>query len=131
MLLAELGLGTYNPTGTSTIFLGELPAEPEVAKAVTPYPGVAGNAKLGYDRPRMQIGVRGTQDYRTAADEAQAVYDALVGLRGRYLPSGTTWLALIAPVQSGPVWIPPGARDGRQFAVNVELHLHRPTLHRV
>lgn len=126
-LLAELGHGTYSAEDESSIFLGELPDQPTAAVAVAPYPGVAGNARIGYDRRRYQITVR-RADYRTAETAADAIYADLAGLRHR--PLGGAWLALVAPVQSGPVWMPPETDANPRFVINVELHLHQPTVHR-
>ena len=129
-LLHDLGLGTYDaPGGTSTIFLNELPAEPARAIAVALYPGPAGDAKLALDEPRVQLAVR-DDDARTAETAAEAVYGALVGLRNRALASGS-WLVLCHPVQSGPVWMPATERGRTRYVINLALHLHRPTPHRV
>lgn len=128
LLLAELGFGTYDPDGPSTIFLAELPPEPAAAIAVAAYPGPAGNARVGHDQPRWQIAVR-DEDRRTAANAAQAIYDQLVGLRNRSLASGA-WLALCHPVQSGPIYMPTEAGGRARYVVNLALHLHRPTVHR-
>lgn len=129
VLLDDRGHGVYTAAGGGSIFLGRLPTTPDVAIAVTPYPGAAGDAGIGYDQPRYQIAVRGTQDYALARARAQAVYDDLVGLTHRQL--GDAWLVLIAPVQSGPVYMPPDEHDRQQFVINLALHLHRPTVHRI
>ena len=128
-LLAERGHGVYTTPAGGSIFLGRLPAAPDEALAVTPYPGAAGDAGIGYDQPRYQIAVRGGQDYAVTRARAQAVYDDLVGLTSRQL--GDAWLVLIAPVQSGPVYLPPDEHDRCQFVINLVLHLHRPTVHRI
>ena len=127
-LLAERGHGSYVADATGgSIFLGELPPEPAAAIVVTPYPGAAGSARIGYDRPRYQITVR-DPDYRTAETTAKTIYGDLAGLGNRAL--GPAWLALIAPIQSGPIWTRPEADGRTRFAINFELHLHQPTPNR-
>lgn len=128
-LLHERGHGTYLAAAVGgTIFLDELPPEPARALAVADYPGPPGSAAIGHDQPRVQVAVR-SDDRRAAKAAAQAVYDDLVGLGSRYLASGV-WLALIHPVQSGPVSMPAGVAGRPQYVVNLALHLHRRTVHR-
>lgn len=134
LLSHQLGHGVYIPgDSTSTIFLGQLPAEPaepEAAIAITPYPGLPGNAHIGHDQPRVQYAVRGGHDSRDPETLAQRIYDDLVGLRRHTLTSGAQ-LVLCHPVQSGPIWMPTEDRGRTRFVVNLALHLHRPTVHRL
>lgn len=130
-LAHDLDHGIYVPGSlTTTIFLGQLPTDPEVAIAIAPYPGLAGNAHIGHDQPRVQYAVRGGLDPRVAEDLAQRIYDDMVGLRRRTLTSGAQ-LVLCHPVQSGPIWMPTEERGRTRYIVNLALHLHRPTVHRL
>jgi poly(3-hydroxybutyrate) depolymerase len=130
-LLDQLGHGTYRPDSDGgSIFLNLLPEAPDLATAVALYGSSRpGDAGIGYDQPRLQLRCRGTQDPRTGAARAQALYDALVGLRSRHLPGGT-WLCLCTPVQAGPVWLRTDEAGRHQYVVNIELLLRRPTAQR-
>lgn len=61
-------------------FIDHLPAEPDVAIRITEVPGNEGDFKFAYDRPSVQVWIRGDGDPRTAQAKAQEIYVALHGL---------------------------------------------------
>jgi hypothetical protein len=130
-LLDELELGVYTPSAAGgTVYLAMLPETPDRAVAVALYgSGGPADAGLGYDPVRVQLRFRGDQDVRTAEADAQAAYDALVGLRSRALPGGT-WLCLCTPVQAGPIYLGADELRRHEYVINLELLLRRPTAQR-
>jgi hypothetical protein len=129
LLLQERGHGIYDDEEgvTSTIFLGELPSDPVTALAIAPYAGAAGNVRTGYDVPRIQIAVR-ADSYLAAEIKATEVFADIIGVS--QMSMGDYWLILIAPLQSGPVWIRTDTPHNSKFVVNVELHVHKYTEYR-
>lgn len=123
-LLAELGIGTYKPTGADgTIYLLQLPQSPDVAVAVTPYTGANGDAGLPYDTPRFQIRCRGSKNDKTAGYAlAKSVWDAVQGLGSRYLPGGT-WMVQCVGVTNGPGFMGFDENGRDEYAVNVEIEV--------
>lgn len=124
MLLAQLGVGTYTPSAAGgTIYLVQLPQEPDVAMAVTPYPGATGDAGLPYDLPRFQIRCRGSKNDRTAGYAlAHSVWNALQGLGSGYLPGGT-WMVQCTGVTNGPGYMGTDGNGRDEYVVNVEIEV--------
>lgn len=130
-LLGTLGLGTYLPDAVGgTIFLGDLPPDPDVAIAVRLYGGTESDSKLPYDTSSVQFKVRGDIDFRTAKNRAQAVYDQLHGLSTRDLAPGGTWLVLCVGINGGPVYLGTDDLGRHEHAVNFRMELERHTAHR-
>lgn len=131
-LLDDFGLGVYNAGGAAggSIFLTEMPAEPDTAIAVSRYRGRESSIRLGYDEPNFQFRVRGpAADSRVSEQLAQDIYDAFHGLGSRTLPGGT-WLVVMVGNQGGP--IPLGCdQNGRvEHTVNFRAELRRQTTNR-
>jgi hypothetical protein len=131
-LLEQLGLGDFRADGAAggTVFLAALPTAPDRCKAVAIYGGSESDSRMPYDEPDLQIRCRGTTDPRTAAADAQAVYDQLHGL-GRLTMPGGTWLQLVVGKQGGPIYIGRDANGRHEYTVNVRAEISRPTPHRV
>lgn len=79
--LDDLGIVEFDEVGnTGNAFIDHLPAKPDEAIRITDVPGFGGDYKFAYDRPSVQVWVRGDGDPRTAATKARQIYDALHGL---------------------------------------------------
>jgi hypothetical protein len=110
------------------VFEGFLPSGPNRCVAVLPSGGYEADAGLPYDRPSIQIIVRGDDDPVWALDTWQKVYSALVALRNVTLPDpDETYLVSCLPIQSGPVHI--GKDDSGRFmyGLNLETEIRNPT----
>lgn len=131
-LADELGLGTYRPDGTGgDIFLTTLPPEPDTAIAVSRLRGVEADAKHGYDEPVFLLRVRGPRwDPGAAEAAAQAVYDAMHGLRRRDLPGGTRMLSCHCP-DGGPLSAEYDEHGRHEWTVQFEVETRRVTRNRV
>lgn len=131
-LLDQLGLGTYTPEGTGgDVFRAVLPPAPDAGLAVALYPGVPSDAHLGYDEPIVLVRVRGAPgDADGAEARAQAVYDALHGLRRRDLPGGTPMLSCYG-TQGGPVFVGVDDQGRHEWTVTFTVELRRRTVNRV
>jgi hypothetical protein len=80
-LLAERDIVEFDETGaTGNTFINHLPAKPDVAVRITEPPGNEGDFKFAYDRPSLQVWVRGDGDPRTAENLARSIYDSLQGM---------------------------------------------------
>lgn len=128
--LHQLGLVTFDEEGASgDCFIAKLPPAPDEAVAIWPTGGPQADDRLGYDSPTVQILVRGTQDPRTGADRAQAIYDALHGRRFVTLPDGTEVL-WIQGIQSAPQWLQEDENGRHIYALNLQLEVRAVGSHR-
>lgn len=130
-LLAELGLGTYDPDGSGgDIFLAAMPITPDAAVVLTRQAGAESDARLAYDEPVVRIRVRAVPRNATSGEaRAQAIYDAVHGLANRRLP-GDTWLVSSVGTEAGPVYVGRDDDDRDEWAVTLRMELHRPTANR-
>jgi hypothetical protein len=130
-LLAELGLGTYDPDGAGgDIFLAAMPITPDAAVVLSRQAGVESDAGLAYDEPVVRVRVRAAPRNATAGEaRAQAIYDAVHGLSNRRLP-GDTWLVSSVGTEAGPVYVSRDNNDRDEWAVTMRMELHRPTANR-
>ncbi|CAM3459914.1 minor capsid protein [Stackebrandtia soli] len=87
--LADAGVAEWNPTGgyppdAAGIFIAAVPASPDRAVTITPYP-----VSIGYGTTDVTVGLqvrtRGTRDPRTLMSLRDAVFTALDGLSHRVL----------------------------------------------
>lgn len=79
--LDQEGVLDFDENGANgNTFIDHLPSKPDVAINITDVPGFGGDLKFAYDRPSIQVWVRGDADPRTAQVKAQDIYDALHGL---------------------------------------------------
>ena len=108
------------------VFEGFLPDEPHRCVAVLPSGGYEADAGLPYDRPSIQIIVRGDDDPGWALEMWYKVYAALVALRNVTLPDGT-YLVSALPIQSGPVHIGKDNSGRFQYGLNLETETRTPT----
>lgn len=129
-LLADLGLGVYDPDGTTgDIHLHTLPPTPDDALAVASYGGTAHPA-IASSTPAVQIRIRcAAADTRRGEQRGQDIWDALVGLEYRTLAGGSR-LQLITSPQAGPIWIGRDESGRPEWTVNLDIDLYRPTAHR-
>ncbi|MGY4990903.1 minor capsid protein [Streptomyces nigrescens] len=128
-LLAEQQLATYDPKGvTGDLFIESMPPAPDCAVGLWLYGGEAPDARNAYDRPRLQVRVRGGPDPRTSRARCWAIYSALHGLAGAGLADGT-WLVLAA-ARSTPAPMGPDSTGRHEHVVNFDLDVSAPTSHR-
>lgn len=120
--LESLGLGSYSAE-PYTIFVGTLPADPQVACAVYEYPGQPprhgfGTPGLQFEYPMVQVVFRGLpHDYDGPATKARTAYRELSKVQGTTL-SGTRYL-MIRPQQS-PFLLRRGDNQEVYIACNYE-----------
>lgn len=119
----------YSEAAGGNVFEAFLPDKPDRCVAVLPSGGYEADAKLPYDRPSIQIIVRGDDDPVWALDTWQAVYSAVVALRNYTLPDGT-YLVSALPIQSGPIHIGPDDSGRYQYGLNLECEIMNPTTER-
>ncbi|MFI1191541.1 minor capsid protein [Streptomyces californicus] len=128
-LLAARGLVTYDPDGTTgDLFIETMPPAPDAAVALWLYDGEAPDTLNAYDRPRLQVRVRGGPDPRVSRRRCRAIYSALHGLAGVELPDGT-WLVLAA-ARATPAPMGPDSSGRHEHVVNFDLDVSAPTDHR-
>ena len=125
------GLLSYDPADTSgDTFLDDLPSIPDVAVALTIYDAaVEPDSKLGYDEPRLQVRVRGTQDASVSRDRCAAIYSELHGLGPVTLPDGTLLILCVA-LQSGPASIGKDQNGRHEHICNFRAERRNITAHR-
>jgi len=135
--LDAAGLVTYDATGTTgNVLLERLPDAPDEALMVLSTGGnpLGPAATYGWDEPTVQLMVRGApDDPETPAAAAQALYDALQGLRYVTLDPGgedEVRLCVCSSLQTGPFNLGRDERDRYRFTLNFALHVRRATEHR-
>lgn len=131
LLLGEFGLGDYRPdTAAGTVFAAALPPDPDRAVGVLLYTAPPSDAEHGYDEPIVMFRVRDLPGQPVAAERrAQAVYDALHGLRRRNLPGGTVMLSCHG-TQAGPTYVGADDQGRHEWSVMVTAELRRRTANR-
>lgn len=130
-LLGELGLGEYRAAATGgDVFLFGLPRDPAAAVAVTLVGGPEADGRHGYDEPTVLYRVRGAPgDPAGAERRAQAIWDALHGLRKRTLSGGTRLVRCFA-AQAGPVFVGVDDQGRAEWSITMSTELRRPTFNR-
>lgn len=129
--LQAQGLVDYRPddSGGDT-FLDDMPSTPDEAVALTVYDAaVEPDSKLGYDEPRLQVRVRGTQDASVSRDRCAAIYSELHGLGPVTLPDGTLLILCVA-LQSGPASMGKDQNGRHEHVVNFRAERRNITAHR-
>lgn len=118
------GLGTFDDTGiTGDIFISSLPTTPDSCIAIYARGGLAGDDKLEYDMPTIQIIVRGTQNPLAADTLSESIYEALHGFHHDRFTAGGYYIVNCVGVQSAPIHI--GVDDNRrhEFSLNFQLDI--------
>ena len=130
--LTAKGLLTYDPDGTGgDTFLDDMPSTPDQAVALTLYEApTEPDSLLGYDEPRLQVRVRGTQDATVSRDRCRAIYEELHGLGPLTLPDGTRLILCVA-LQHGPASLGKDANGRHEHVVNYRAEQRSVTTHRV
>jgi hypothetical protein len=134
--LDDAGLVTYSATSGGDCFLEHLPDSPDAAVMVLSTGGnpLGAAATYGWDEPTVQLMVRGAaDDPTTPAASAQALYDALQGLRYVTLDEGgddEVRLCSCTSLQTAPFNLGRDEKDRYRFTLNFALHVRRPTEHR-
>lgn len=122
--LDSLGLVTYDGPGWD-VAIDTMPDSPSQVVAITGYGGPQTHAGRGWDRPSIQIRVRGTQDPRVSRGRCQAIYDALHGLSNVELP-GPLWVTNCVAITSSPQAMGMDANNRHEHVVSFELEVRNP-----
>ena len=132
-----VGLARYDASGAAgDCFLEHLPDSPDEAVMVLSTGGnpLGSAATWGWDEPTAQIMVRGAADDPvTPGRRAQAIYDALQGLRYVTLDEGgedDIRLCVCSSLQTAPFNLGRDEKGRYRFSLNFALHVRRPTDHR-
>ena len=129
MLIGEIGsylqaqgLGTLNlTTAAGTIYLENLPPEPDAVVMIRSTGGTESDVRLAYDNVTAQILVRGGADALAATQElAQGIYDALHGFIGQFVGGGL-WIIACIGVSGGPAYIGADENDRPEYSLNFRL----------
>jgi hypothetical protein len=128
--LSDNKLGKFDETGVSgNIFVMSIPATPDTIISIYPSGGTSGDFKLAYDRPRIQIIVRGTKDPRVGYELANKIYDKLHGMYNcTFVPNGTH-IVLCEGVQT-PIHIGKDSNGRHEFSLNFDLEVLNQTENR-
>jgi len=128
--LHDKGLVTFDQNGSQgSCFIGTIPPKPDEAVAIYHYEGLPASTVHGYDSPRLQVRVRGTEDPRVGFQLAQSIYEALHGFEG-YLVEGGYWIVSCEGLQSGPVHIGTDQNGRHEYTVNLEIEIRNKTINR-
>lgn len=130
--LQAQGLLTYLtelPGGDT--FLESMPASPDEAVVLTIYDdGREPDSLLGYDEPRVQVRVRGTQDPRVSRQRCAAIRNELHGLGPLTLPDGTRLILSVA-LQNAPASIGIDQLGRHEHVCNFRMEIRAISTHRV
>jgi len=120
--LDEQGIGIYDPDGiTSTIFVENMPDQPDVAICIYSSAGQSPDTKTNVGRPGVQTITRGDRDPRTASALAKLVHDALHVPDIQTFTSEGRGIILCAARQSEPVSLGPDENGRYEFSDNFQL----------
>lgn len=127
--LDTLGLVTFDATGnTGDTYVYAMPDTTGQAVVISTYAGAPPDVKHPYDRPGLQVRVRGTEDPRVAETRAWAIYNALHDLYGLTLPGGT-WL-MRCTAQGTPSPMGQDQNHRWEFVTNFQTEIHHVTANR-
>ena len=119
-LIAQ-GIGTALDTD---VFLGKIPADPDVVVVLSEYTGMADEPDLGtgnirLEFPRIQVLCRGAKDdYATPRQTAQTAKQKLMKVLNQTL-SGVRYLAI--NVESGPFFLRRDQNDRIEIVANYQV----------
>ncbi len=126
LYLASESLVSYSETVPGgNCFLGSMPDQPDIAVMLHPTGGFTSSTKAGYDERTIQVMVRGTRNPVVGNDLAEAIYDALHGLRGMTLPDGT-YLVRCEGIQTGPISLGEDAKGRHEYTLNFLAQVRNP-----
>lgn len=130
--LVSKGLVTYDPTGTTgDCFIESMPSTPGLAIVLTVYDDAREpDSLLGYDEPRMQVRVRGTEDPRISRQKCAAIRSELHGLGPLTLPDGTELILSIC-LQSAPASMGVDTQGRHEHVANFRMEHRSVTVHRI
>lgn len=124
--LAARNIGiTYSNNAGGNAFIDALPVISQATGVTVGFyhvGGVESDSGHPYQRPTLQIIVRGTIDPRTGIDMWQAIYDELHGLSNMILPNGDHLISCIV-IQSGPVRIGADETGRFRYAMNLRCEV--------
>jgi hypothetical protein len=121
--LDALGIGRFDESGaTGDIFITAVPPQPDEATIITQTGGLSARGYDHYDNPSVQVRVRGTRDPRVAEARAQAIYDALHGMRNTRLVDGGAFVVSCLAV-SAPASIGQDENRRHEYTINFRLQV--------
>jgi len=121
------GIGVFDETGvTGNIFMALIPSTPDVCIGVYPTGGLTADGRLNYDRPTVQIWVRGDLDPRTGMDLALSVYNKMQGFHHDTFTAGGYWILNCIGVQSFPQHVGRDENDRHEYSINFQLEILNP-----
>jgi hypothetical protein len=121
--LASQGLGTFEPLAIGgTIYIESQPPDPDEVVTIR---GTGGNkymAALPYNKPTIQILVRGTRQSPVSAEQtAVGICRALISLHNERIISGGTWVVGCQAMQSSPTHIGVDKNSRHEYSQNFEF----------
>lgn len=116
-ILEAAGIGTY---GTD-LFVSTIPERPDAAVGIIDTAGLSPlPVDYIYDRPSVQIIVRGTANgYLAAYSKAESIKRALHALYNETW-NGTRYIVILA--ETDILWIGPDERNRPQFSLNFSIN---------
>lgn len=134
-LAAEIDSLTYSATTAGgNVFVGWMPAGPDIAVAVMPAGGLRDGSRIPTDAPVVQVLVRGERhDHQASYELAREVYDRLHVLDLVTLDDGGTDEVFVigcTAVQSDPIPLGPDSNDRPEWSLNFELLVPSVTTNR-
>src|SRR5690606_31866310 len=93
-----------------------MPTSPDICMAIYNSSSEPPNPKLGYDKLKFQILVRGTKNPATAELLATNVYNEIHAMSGVKL--GDYYVVDCLSLQSGPAWIGKDESQRHEFSLN-------------
>lgn len=129
MLLVEIAkylhnqkIGVFDEKGVKgNIFINIVPASPDKIISLFSTGGPAGDVKHGYDRPTVQIWLRGDKNPLTAFNKAQEIYNALQGFSGERFIDNGSYIVDCRGVQSAPIHMGTDANGRHEYSINFIL----------
>lgn len=122
-ILVDQSIGTFKATTGWSIQISKMPDSPDTCVGVFDQPGLEPETKFRYDRPGVQVLIRGAKmGYVAAYAKAEDVKEALHG-RDNEAWNGTRYLQILA--ESDP--IPMGYDDNNRPLFSVNFLIHRVT----
>lgn len=122
------GGGTYG-TGVVALWLGDLPAAPDLVAALSLY-DIAHDGTLSDSVHGLQVRTRGTANPTVVDDIDDAVFDQLQGLEDVDLPSELGTVRLRSSYRRSSTPMPPDVNRRRERSSNYVLTVHRPSPNR-
>lgn len=131
MLLVEIAkyldaqnIGKFDEKGVKgNMFINVVPATPDLCISLFSTGGPIGDVKNGYDRPTVQIWLRGDKNPLTAFQKTQEVYNTLNGFSGACFIENGIYIVDCRGVQSAPIHMGTDANGRHQYSINFQFDI--------